>query len=321
MGFLSDMFGPIGLIALLGFFGISLMLGAIAILVLQPEDPLVKLKKTIGKQGERADGNRARSLRNDISNEQLERFATYLEPQDLEELSKLQVTMIQAGLPSKDAVRAYQLGKLLLGLVGLLIGGFYVFVIKAGAEMSMQSMLIYGLIPGVAGFYAPQFWLNRRVKKRQEEIESGFPDSLDMLLVCVEAGRSIEQAITRVADELQSSYPALAQEYKIVAHEMKAGKDKEIVLKDLGTRSGVQDLNSFATVLIQSAAFGTSVGEALRVYSSEMRDKRVMRAEEKANKLPTKMTLATMGLTVPPLMVILVAPSIVNVMNMGALGN
>jgi tight adherence protein C len=129
------------------------------------------------------------------------------------------------------------------------------------------------------------------------------------MLVCVEAGQSLDQAIVRVASEMKSSYPEISQEFEVVAYEMKAGKDKDTVLRDFGTRCGVQDVRAFVTVMIQSATFGTSIAEALRVYAGEMRDKRVMRAEEAANKLPTKMTLVTMMLTVPPLLVILVGPS------------
>jgi tight adherence protein C len=138
------------------------------------------------------------------------------------------------------------------------------------------------------------------------------------MLVCVEAGQSLDQCIVRVASELRASYPALAEEFEVVAYEMKAGKDKITVLNDMGERCGIQDISSFVTVLVQSAAFGTSISDALRVYAEEMRDKRVMRAEEAANKLPTKMTLATMMLTVPPLLIILVAPSVLGITQLGA---
>ena len=140
-----------------------------------------------------------------------------------------------------------------------------------------------------------------------------------MMLVCVEAGQSMDQSIIRVSNEIQSSYPELAYEFQVVAHEMKAGKDKQTVLNDMGERVGVQDVQSFVTVLVQSQTFGTSVAEALSVYAGEMRDKRVMRAEEEANKLPTKMTLATMALTVPPLLIILVGPSAHGIMQLGNL--
>ena len=144
-------------------------------------------------------------------------------------------------------------------------------------------------------------------------MSNGFPDSLDMMLVCVEAGQSLDQAIIRVSTELRAGFPALAEEYQMVSHEMKAGKDKTQVLRDFSERAGVPDIASFVTVLIQSTQFGTSIAEALRVFSAEMRDKRVMRAEEKANTLPTKMTLATMMFTVPPLLIILIGPSIYNI--------
>jgi len=148
------------------------------------------------------------------------------------------------------------------------------------------------------------------VAARQDAIMSGFPDALDLLLVCVEAGQSLDQSIIRVSEEIEASYPDLAEELSMVAHEMKAGKDKPSVLKEFADRCDVADISSFVTVLIQSAAFGTSIAEALRVYAAEMRDKRVMRAEEKANVLPTKLTVGTMMFCVPPLLIILIGPSL-----------
>ena len=177
-------------------------------------------------------------------------------------------------------------------------------------DPTTQQIILSILIPGAAGYMAPKYWVTRRVAAREEEIINGFPDSLDMMLVCVEAGQSLDQAILRVAREIRAGYPALADEFDTVSQEMKAGKDRISVLRDMSERCGVSDVASFVTVLIQSASFGTSIAEALRVFSAEMRDKRVMRAEEKANTLPTKMTLATMMLTVPPLLVILVGPSV-----------
>jgi tight adherence protein C len=140
----------------------------------------------------------------------------------------------------------------------------------------------------MAGYYLPKWWVGKRQVKRQLEMINGFPDSLDMMLVCVEADQSLDQSIIRVAHELKSDLPALAEEYQMVSHEMKAGKDKTQVLRDMSERAGVADISSFVTVLIQSQQFGTSIAQALRVFSAEMRNKRVMRAEEKADTLPTK---------------------------------
>ena len=175
---------------------------------------------------------------------------------------------------------------------------------------------MYILGPGAVGYLMPKYWVTKRQQKRQEEITDGFPDSLDMMLTCVEAGQSLDQSIIRVAKEIAASYPALAEEYQIVSQQVKAGRDKASVLNEMAERCGVQDISSFVTVLVQSQTFGTSIADALRVYAGEMRDKRVMRAEEKANKLPTKMTLATMMLTVPPLLIILVGPSILGIMEL-----
>jgi len=149
---------------------------------------------------------------------------------------------------------------------------------------------------------------------RLKLIQAGyFPDALDLMLVCVEAGQSLDQAIMRVSKEIRGAYPTLAEEFELVSSEMRAGKDRSTVLRDMSERCGVPDISSFVTVLVQSATFGTSISDALRVYASEMRDKRVMRAEEKANVLPTKLTIGTMLFTVPPLLIILVGPSIYDI--------
>jgi tight adherence protein C len=181
-----------------------------------------------------------------------------------------------------------------------------------------QGLIMMILVPGGIGYMFPKYWVTRRVEIRKQAIINAFPDSLDLMLVCVEAGQSLDQSIVRVSNELKTGFPELAEEFEIVSQESKAGKDKTTVLKDMAERCGVPDISSFVTVMVQSAQFGTSISDALRVYASEMRDKRVMRAEEAANKLPTKMTLATMMLTVPPLMAILIGPSIYSIaVNLG----
>jgi tight adherence protein C len=214
---------------------------------------------------------------------------------------------VRAGYRSKGAVQTFHFAQFALGIAGLLLGTLYVVIAGGG---SAQSSILSVLIPGGVGYYAPKYWVQRRVQNREGEITAGFPDALDLMLVCVEAGQSLDQAIIRVAREIRTGYPALSEEFEIVAYEMKAGKDKSRVLRDMGERVGIQDVNSFVTTLIQSATFGTSIAEALRVYADEMRDKRVMRAEEKANKLPTKLTLGTMMFCLPPLLIILIGPSV-----------
>ncbi|MEP2027466.1 MAG: type II secretion system F family protein [Paracoccaceae bacterium] len=318
-GFLTESLGQFGPVIAIGVLGLIMIMLAVPLMLRQREDPLDKLKRQIKAPG--ANTGKRERLRQNGRNEKLERFSGFLEPQNVADLSAMQLKLRQAGYTSKDAVRFFHFAQFALGLIGLIAGVVYVTLLGGGEGMTTQKMMIYAVAPGLVGYMAPKYWVTRRVEARKEEITAGFPDSLDMMLVCIEAGQSLDQCIVRVAKELQASYPALAAEFETVAQEMKAGKDKVIVLNDMGERCGVQDVSSFVTVLIQSASFGTSIAEALRVYASEMRDKRVMRAEEAANKLPTKMTLATMMLTVPPLLIILVGPSVHGITQLGNMGN
>ena len=313
--FLVSQLGAFGPMIAVGALGVFMILLTIPMLMNQREDPLNKLKRSM--EPEKKTKGRKDRLRQAGRNEQLEKFATFLEPKDAEELSAIQLKLRQAGYQSKDSVRFFHFAQFALGILGLIAGLVYVFGMGAGEDMDTQKQMMYTIGPGAIGYMLPKYWVTRRADARKERITQGFPDALDMMLVCVEAGQSLDQSIVRVARELHASFPDLADEFDVVAYEMKAGKDKDKVLRDMGTRCGVQDVSSFVTVLIQSQTFGTSIAEALRVYASEMRDKRVMRAEEAANKLPTKMTLATMGLTVPPLLVILVGPSVGGIMNLG----
>ncbi|MEH6831015.1 MAG: type II secretion system F family protein [Sulfitobacter sp.] len=315
---IAEIMGPFGMIIILGAIGLIIVMITVVMMVNQPEDPLDKLKRDQASV-RKGMGDGPATLRQKDGNAQLEKYAKFLEPEDDKELSQKQLELRQAGYQSRDAVRMFYFAQMALGLFGLLIGVIYTNMIVE-VEMTTQKTIMWTLGPGAVGYWLPKYWITRRVAERKEQIEQGFPDCLDMMLVCVEAGQSLDQCIVRVAKELKASYAALADEFEVVAQEMKAGKDKVNVLNDMGTRCGVQDISSFVTVLVQSAAFGTSIADALRVYAEEMRDKRVMRAEEAANKLPTKMTLATMMFTVPPLLVILVGPSVMGITKMSEMG-
>ena len=298
--------GPFGPLMLVGALGFMMVLLTLPVLLKKEEDPLDRLKS--GKNTQTKE--KAADLRASKGSNKLDRYADFLEPKNEEEFSAVRLKLTQAGYQSKTAVRFYYFAQFSLGVLGLVLGGIYTFIQMQNGDVSTNDMLLTGLGPAVAGYMGPKYWVTKRQGKRQEAITNGFPDSLDMLLVCVEAGQSFDQAIRRVSGELRAGFPDLASELDIVSNELKAGKDKGKVLRDMSERCGVQDVTSFVTVLIQSQQFGTPLGDALRVYSSEMRDKRVMRAEEAANKLPTKMTLATMMLTVPPLLIILIGPSV-----------
>ena len=315
MGMMIETFGPNAQLVLLVVLGGMLVLLAVPFIMSKEVDPLEKLKEQA--QGKANKDDERQQLRAAKGNKQLGKYAKLLEPKSAEEYTAIRLRLIQAGYRDKDAVRMFHFMQMALGISFLVLGLVYYTFVISGPDTTTKQMRAYVLAPGLAGYMLPKYWVTRRIGARKEQIESGFPDSLDMMLVCVEAGQSLDQSIVRMAAELHHSYPFLADEYEMVAQEMKAGKDKIAVLNDMSQRCDVQDVSSFVTVLIQSTSFGTSIAEALRVYAGEMRDKRVMRAEEKANKLPTKMTLATMMLTVPPLLIILVGPSVVGIAELG----
>jgi tight adherence protein C len=308
---LVGLMGPLGPLFAVGLLGVLLILVALPTMMKKQRDRFSELKQQVNPAKDDRKLRRAGGKA-----EKLQKFAHFLEPQKAEEMSAVRLQLLRAGYPDKSAVHMFHAAKLILGVGLLAVGLIYALVQSATAEVSTQSMILYTLGPGAIGYYLPKYWVTKRVTKRQTEIIQGFPDALDMMLVCVEAGQSLDQSIIRVARESRAGYPALADEFEMVSHEVKAGKDRVTVLKDMSERVGVPDVASFVTTLVQSATFGTSIAEALRVYSADMRDKRVMRAEEKANMLPTKLTLGTMMFTVPPLMIILIGPSVYGIATM-----
>jgi len=309
---LTDMMGPLGPLIAVAGLGIILILIALPTMMKKQRDRYAELGLQAGVRG----GNdKSGHLRRMSAGDKLQKYAHLLEPQKAEEFSALRLKLMRAGYPDKGAVRLFHAAKMVLGIAGLVIGVIYALM-NANEDTSTMSTLLYGVVPGVVGYYLPQYWVDKRVEKRQTEIIQGFPDALDMMLVCVEAGQSLDQSIIRVAKESRAGYPALADEFDMVSQEVKAGKERTQVLRDMSDRVGIPDVASFVTTLVQSATFGTPVAEALRVYSADMRDKRVMRAEEKANMLPTKLTLGTMLFTVPPLLIILIGPSVWGIVTM-----
>ncbi len=317
---LAGLTSPLGIIVVLTVGRLTLVLVALTGERTKVEDPYSKVR------AERSNAGGAQSTRLSTRTEQsdlqkkLEKYKHLLEPEGKEEKHAARMEMIQAGYYGKTAVRDYHAAKFILGISGLLLGIGYVLLFSGDGEASMLSLLLPVMAPTLIGYYIPIYWVNKRKAERQEQISRGFPDALDMLLICAEAGQSLDQAIARVGQELKAGYPALAEELETVSLETKAGKDRFEVLKDFGERCGNADIRSFVTVMIQSATYGTSVSDALRVYAAEMRDKRVTLAEEKANVLPTKLTLGTMMFTVPPLLIILVGPSVVGMMEIFASG-
>ncbi len=321
--FITAVLGPLGPVIVAGGFGVFLVLLSLPVILKKGEDPFAKLGRgnTPASSFKKKEGSgKGRiNLRYDSGKMNLSKFEAYLTPQDEKELTAAKLKLLQAGYRSSGAVGNFNFLRMVLGLGMLGLGLLYALIMSS--QLTALQVTLYVILPGAVGYFLPNYWVERRRQTRQVELEDGFPDALDLMLVCVEAGQSLDQSIVRVATEIKHSNKSLSDEFQIVANELRAGKERVSVLRDLGERCGVPDISSFVTVLVQSASFGTSISDALRVYAFEMRDKRIMRAEEKANKLPTKMTLGTMLFTVPPLLIILVGPSVYDVyVNLGGGG-
>jgi len=312
--FITAVLGPLGPVIVAGGVGVFLILLSLPLILSKGEDPFAKLGRGNAAPGtfkKKDDGKNRLNLRYDSGKLNLQKFEAYLTPQNEDELTAARLKLLQAGYRSRGAVGNYNFLRMVMGISFLGLGLVYALV--QGGELDATKIALYIILPGVIGYYGPAYWVERRRQTRQGELEDGFPDALDLMLVCVEAGQSLDQSIVRVATEIKHANAALSEEFQVVANELRAGKERVTVLRDMGERCGISDISSFVTVLIQSASFGTSISDALRIYAFEMRDKRIMRAEEKANKLPTKMTLATMMFTVPPLLIILVGPSVYDI--------
>ena len=163
----------------------------------------------------------------------------------------------------------------------------------------------------LCGYYLPRFFLNSRIKQVTGRNKLGFPDFMDLMVVCAEAGLSIEAALDRVGRELGPSYPELSTHLSIASLEMRAGNSMHESLKSLADRLALEEVKAFATLLQQSKELGTSLSEALKVYSDEMRHKRVSLAEEKAYALPAKLSIPVTGFKLPDVLLVAILPSIV----------
>ena len=303
---LEASYGPAGPFYAVAALGMLFALLALPVLLKKRKDPLDRFSF----KEERLEADLVR-LRENTDDGNLRGLAPLLEPGNEKELSSTRRELRSAGYKSPSAVRTYFLAKAALGLFMLLFGMVIFFLVPD--EPDIIFSMIMSVAFGLFGYFIPIYVVKRSIISRREQIQNAFPDAMDMMLVCIEGGQSLDQAMARVGEEMQTSSGPLAEELQVVTHEFRAGKDRATVLRDFAERCAVNDISSFVTVLIQSSAFGTSISNALRVYAAEMRDKRLMRAEEKANVLPTKRTLGTMAFTVPPLILILVGPSFIQI--------
>ena len=249
------------------------------------------------------------SIRISLDDGFLKRFEKVVTPQDPEERSQIQNRLMLAGYRSPSAMRLFYFSRAVLTIGMTVVAAIIVPALAHGLPLLFNLTLI--MVPGIFGYLAPALWLDYRTRARSQEAELAFPDVLDMLLICLEAGQSVDQACRRVAGEIGAKSMVLANEMNSINDELWAGKDRARVFHDFADRLGVSDIKAFATVLKQSDEFGVSVADTLRVYASEMRNKRMMKAEEKANLMPIKVAMGSIFFTVPPTMIIIGGPALI----------
>ncbi|MGI9324816.1 MAG: type II secretion system F family protein [Pseudomonadales bacterium] len=178
-------------------------------------------------------------------------------------------------------------------------------------QISTKALLYYTLAASGVGLLVPNIVLERIKEKHMRVLRNGFPDALDLLVVCVEAGLGISQSIQRVGNELEVSHPELAEELLTVNAEVRAGVDRITALKNLSTRTGLEDIRGLVSLLVQTLRFGTSIAESLRIYAEEFRDKRMQAAEEMAAKLGTKLIFPLILFLFPAFFVVAVGPAVI----------
>jgi tight adherence protein C len=220
--------------------------------------------------------------------------------------SKAQLPMVRAGYRSDSAMMAMQGLKILMPLA------FVVLVFTTG--MYRLNVVFVPLLAAVVGYLLPELWLMWRVQARQHRLRLGLPDALDMLVICVEAGLGLDQAIMRVAQELRITHPQLSEELQLVNMEMRVGKTRLEAMRELARRTGVEDIKALVAMLIQTERFGTSIAQSLRVHSDDLRMKRRQRAEEMSAKTTVKMVPPLVFFIFPALMVVILGPAVIMLM-------
>jgi tight adherence protein C len=236
--------------------------------------------------------------------------ARYVLPQDGEERARAAKNLIHAGFRSEKALPYYY------GLKALLALGLPLLVFIASGwlpEWTMGQLAIALLAAAFVGVTLPNFVLDKIKQNRLKKLRNGFPDALDLLVVCVEAGLGLGAAIDRVARDLEVSHLELAEELRLVNVEIRAGVERPVALKNLADRTGLADIRGLVGLLVQTMRFGTSIADALRVYSEEFRDKRMQKAEEQAAKIGTKLIFPLVTCLFPAFFIVAVGPAVLRI--------
>lgn len=311
--------------ALANWIVLGLVFAAVVLVVLALAPVLTAradIKSRLARQGGGAAvGGGPGSIRNDLITSRWAQLLHDIEGRGLslsdDASNKIADKLQRAGFDQPWAPRAFTLARAIGTLV---LPIFVVTVIAAGGDWP-QPVKLYMMIMGsaVAGLYLPGIIVGSRAENRAEEILNGFPDTLDLLLVCLEAGLGIDAAFSRVGAEIVGSHPLLAKLFGQVSLELRAGRSREVALRLLAKKSGVPEITAFTTLIIQSDKLGASVASALRIYAAEMRDARRLRAEEKAHRIPVLLSIPLVCFLLPTMVAVLMLPAAIGMKNQMAM--
>lgn len=275
------------------------------------------IKDRLAAQGGGAAVEGPGSIRTDQANSMWARLLAEIESRGLnltdEASSKMADKLAMAGFDQPYAQRAFTLARAAGTL--LLPGAALMFMSLTGNWPEAKNLYMVLLGSVLLGLYLPSIIVSSRAENRGKEILNGFPDTLDLLLVCLEAGLGIDAAFSRVGTEITRSHPILAKLFAQVSLELRAGRSREAALRLLAKKSGVTEITAFTTLIIQSDKLGASVAQALRIYAAEMREQRRMRAEEKAARIPVLLSFPLVCFMLPTMIAVLMLPAGINMKN------
>jgi len=295
------------IISVLVFMTIALLLGLVLYPVLLRSDVIGTRLRQI-----RSPEAAPKIIRRELPTSPLQKFLLFISqsiPLSGKSLALFRLLLIQAGYRNPQVLARLLAAKVFLAAALVLFSIAYI----APPSKDLFSFLSQAILLGFLGFILPNIWLVQKKNKRQEEILYTLPDALDLLTVCIESGLGIDAAIVKVIEEEFFSKRAIAEEFRMVNQEVRVGKPRSEALRDMAERSAVNDLKSLAATLIQTERLGTSLVQALRVYSDSLRSKRRQRAEETAAKTTIKLVFPLALFIFPSLMVVLLGPAVIRI--------
>jgi len=288
------------------FASVALLAGGVAALVLSRSDGTGRrrLRQAVAASNPAAQIPEILPLTSDGSLDGVwDDFARLL-PRSKKDMNRLRTRMLRAGIEHPGAPVIYSIAEFVLPVA---FGG----AIYASGLLVPPGLWLAVLAGVAAGYFAPSLWVDRQLSKRRRQIENGLPDALDLLVVCIEAGSGIDQAILKTGEEISFSYPALGEELRILNSEIRAGKTRIEAFKSLAQRTKVDDVRALTAMLIQTDRFGTSIGQALRSHADTSRSKRRQRAEEAAQKIGVKLVFPLVLFFFPAFYVVVLGPAII----------